>query len=105
MRAESVHWSKLPKGSRERAIARIAHRANADTIFGGASALVLANRAESMGLASADDMRDAVSETYSRSSGRPAATYSAWECSECGQIHLGRTAAESCCTWEDDCDE
>lgn len=97
MQAKRVHWDRLPKGSTERAIARIAHVANINTHLGGCSALVKAKRAESMGLPHAYEMRDAVDETYARSSGHASAEHSAWECNECGQVHLGIAAASECC--------
>jgi hypothetical protein len=101
-KARRVSWKLLPVGSRERAIARIAHIANVNTILGGASALVLVKRAYAMHLPSADDLADAVDATYSASTGRPSPEHSAHECGECGQIHLGESAALACCC---DCDD
>ena len=107
MNAKRVRSDKLPAGSWERAVSRIANRANNDTHNGGARALVLAERAQAMKLPHADDLYAAVSATYSASTGNPAPDHCAHECSECGAVHLGREDAESCCAeyWSDDDDD
>ena len=86
----------------DRAIARIAHIANVNTVLGGASALVKAERAMAMGLPHASDMLDAVSDVYSRSSGHVPGHLAVVECPECGQWHLGEEAAANCCAPCDD---
>jgi len=88
---------RLARGH-DRMIARLAARANADTINGGWRALVLAKRAESMGLPSAGDMLGAVSEVYGASLGHVPASLAIVECPECGQWHLGEDKAAACCT-------
>lgn len=45
MNPKTTHWNRLPKGSPERAIAKIATIANCNTIHGGASAMVESDRA------------------------------------------------------------
>ena len=97
MQAIRTSWKRLPRGSSERAIAKLAHIANVNTVQGGASALVKANRALAMGLPHADEMADAVDATYSASTGKPSPAHSAWECRECGSVHLGQEAADECC--------
>lgn len=96
-----VSWKRLPHGL-NRAIARIAHIANVNTILGGASALVKARRAESMGLPHAGELLEAVSDVYSRSSGSVPDHLAVWECDGCGCVHFGREAAETCCAPCDD---
>ncbi len=90
--------NNLERGSVDRMIARIAARANLDTIHGGARALVLARRAELMGLPSAGDMLGAVSEVYSMSSGRVPGSLAVVQCFECGQWYLGEERAAACCS-------
>lgn len=109
MNAKRVRSDQLPAGSWERAVSRIANRANNDTHNGGARALVLAERAQAMKLPHADELYAAVSATYSASTGNPAPDYCAHECSECGCVHFGREAAEACCAedpaWSEDADD
>ena len=83
-------------------IARIAARANSDTIWGGARALTITRRAESMGLPSAGDMAATVSDVYGASLGRVPGQYAVTECPECGQWHLGEDRAAECCAAVDD---
>ena len=97
MFAEPVPSTELPKGSIERACARLANRAKLDTIRGGARAMVMADRAERMRLPNADELQNVVADVYSRSTGRHSETYGAWTCGECGSVHAGRQAAEECC--------
>ena len=91
------NYDNLEHGTTDRMIARIAARANSDTINGGARALVLVKRAESMGLPNADAMRDAVNATYCASLGRVPSDYAVCQCVECGQWHLGEDKAAACC--------
>lgn len=83
--------------SGQRAIAKIAVRANNNTVLGGFSAAIIAKRMQSMGLPSANDCMDAVSLTYSQSSGNVPDQYAAYQCGECGQVHLGIEPANMCC--------
>jgi len=97
MRITQGTWRNLPKGSADRAVARIARIANTNTILGGASAMVMANRASAMGLPNADRLADAVSEVYGRSLGRVPDSLAVVQCWECGQWYLGADAAAECC--------
>ena len=97
MYPKTESWKELPKGTIERAVARIAQIANCNTIMGGCSAMRMADRAERMGLPNAGELQDAVSATYSASTGSPSPAHRAWSCGECGCVHLGREAAEECC--------
>lgn len=103
-----VSWKQLPRGL-DRAIARIAHVANVNTILGGASALIMAKRAESMDLPNASALHDAVADVYSASLGYVPDHLAVWECPECGQCRLGNEAASQCCApcddWENDMDD
>ena len=90
-------FHNLERGTTDRMLARLAWRANGDTIMGGASALVLAKRAKSLGLPSAGEMRDAVDSTYRASLGRVPAAWAVVECPECGQWYLGEDKAAACC--------
>ena len=64
--------------------------------------MVLAKRADAMGLPSAGEMLDAVSDVYGASLGRVPAAWAVVECPECGQWHLGEDKAAACCadTWD-----
>lgn len=75
-------------------MARIARRACGNTILGGCSAKVLADRLVRMG---GTDLRHVVGAVYSASTGRAHPEYDAWACHECGTAHLGREAALNCC--------
>lgn len=82
----------------ERAVARLAQKARLDTIDGGASALVLAQRADHMGWHSCGrSALEVVSIVYSASTGRHHTDLEAWECPECGNACLGMDAAMACC--------
>ena len=95
-------WKQLPKGSTDRAIAKIAHIANGNTWHGGVSAMVKADRARAMGLPSARDLQSAVADVYSTSSGKTPDHLTPFECPECGSVHLGRDAASECCAMSDE---
>jgi len=103
MNAKPGSWRNLQKGTIERACARIERIATANTIHGGASAMVMANRAAAMGLPNAGELQDTVAAVYSRSSGRMNEQFGAWCCGECGSTHAGRDAADECCgeCWEE----
>jgi len=84
--------SNLPR--EHRAIAKLAKVARCDVYSGGASALVKAQRLVAMG---ADRIYlDVVRAAYSNSQGN-AHEYLPIECRDCGQTHLGRSAAIECC--------
>jgi hypothetical protein len=87
--------------ARDRAITRIARRARLDVIYGGARALVLAERAERMGLPLAHELRYTVDLVYSVSSYHLPAELDVWECTECGTSYVGFRNAEDCCLDQD----
>ena len=73
----------------ERASARLARIARGNTYFGGASALVIAKRANKK-LFPAEEI---VADVYAGSESK----WMAYECPECGQAHLGEESAIGCC--------
>lgn len=77
----------------ERHHAELAARATLDTIHGGAWAMVLARRLSL-------EAEAIVSDVYSASTGTTSEEHGAWECGECGWVHLGIDAAGECCTDE-----
>ena len=79
----------------ERGCARLAAIARNDTIFGGARAMVLAQRLSRLN--SPIPAHEIVGDVYSASTGRWHPTWEAFECRECGQARLGLNAAMSCC--------
>lgn len=83
----------------DRLVARIERIATGNTIFGGASALVIAKRLVRMG---GTDLRHVVSGVYSASTGKAHPEYAAFKCLECGCAHLGQQAALECCQPKDD---
>jgi hypothetical protein len=84
--------SDLPR--EERAIAKLAQAARCNVYFGGASALVKAERLVAMG---ADRIYlSVVRAAYSSSKGE-ARDYLPYECPECGLTHLGESSAMQCC--------
>lgn len=92
------NWRDLASRD-ERIIARIARQACGNTIMGGCSAKVLAERLVRMG---GTDLRYVVGAVYSVSSGRSHYDYDAWSCPECGSTHLGYEAAVRCCQQVED---
>ena len=78
----------------ERASARLARIARGDTYFGGASALVIAKRANKK-LFPAEEI---VADVYH---GRES-KWMAYECPECGQAHLGEESAIGCCAFAEE---
>lgn len=86
----------------ERSIAHMAARARCDTLFGGALAMVYGKRLERMG--SKLDLLSVASDVYSRSTGKHSPDYEAWECPECGSVHLGQDNAAKCCQELSECD-
>lgn len=91
---KNVHWKELGERS-ERMIARMESKARGDTIHGGMSAFVLADKLQDMG---GSDLRFVVHAVYALSSGKPHPEYAAVECPECGTACLGREAALACCS-------
>ena len=80
----------------ERTTAHLAAIARADTIWGGARAMVLARRMDAMGCKI--DADAVVGDVYSRSTGQWSHDLEAWECPECGQACLGQDKAFECCS-------
>jgi hypothetical protein len=84
----------------DRACAKLARIARGDTIHGGARAMVLAKRLEAMHTAIRDHSgvpaMEIVSDVYSASN-YSCGEWGAYECPECGSVHLGTSAALQCC--------
>ena len=78
----------------QRAEAKLARIARCDTVNGGARALVLAKRLRSMG--SSLDAEGIVGDVYCASN-YSCGDHGAYECPECGGVHLGTEAAYRCC--------
>lgn len=98
MRPKPAHFSQLTcKASFN--TAKLAAQARADTIHGGAKALVLAEKydAKATKFANGDTGNSIVSEVYSQSSGKHSETLEGWECPECGNAVLGLENAFACC--------
>ncbi len=89
-----AHYTQL-EDHESRSIAHMAARARCDTIGGGALALVYGKRLERMG--SRLNLLAVASDVYSRSTGRHSREFEAWECPECGCVHLGQDNAAKCC--------
>lgn len=90
MNPKPSHWREL-HDTEDREMAMYAERATSDTINGGASALRDAKESGNPTLV------DVVREVYACSTGKHCETYGAWECDECGSVHVGRDAANECC--------
>lgn len=97
----------------DRAKAKLAAIARADVLHGGARALVIVRqvREGDTGSVTSDaskiakhlDWRECdevVSSVYTSRSG-DGVEYTAYECPECGSVHLGREAALLCCQLDD----
>ncbi len=69
--------------------------ATGNTILGGASALMLANRLHRM---KGTDLRGVVADVYSASTGSQHRLHGAFTCPECGSACLGIDAAWQHCT-------
>jgi rubrerythrin len=96
MKLIEVNPSKLSDRN-DRACAKLARIARGDTYFGGAKALAIAKRLEKMG--SNLPLQEIVGDVYSRSN-LDLGQWGAYECPECGSVHLGRTNACNCCSTE-----
>ena len=94
MNTTPVHYTKLYDRN-DRTTAHFAAAARRDTIFGGATALVLAKRLQRMNPRS--DALNVVHDVYSASTGKHHCDHEAWECPECGSVHLGKESAFKCC--------
>ena len=86
---------RLHKAEGARTLATLAAQARIDTLYGGAKALVIAERLERMGTRL--PALEVVSSVYSASTGKHSEQWEAWECLECGAVHLGSEAAMQCC--------
>lgn len=76
----------------ERATVKLARIARRDTIHGGARALVIAKRMNRAKI----DANAIVSDVY-HGSNYSLGEHGAYECPECGCVHLGTEAAFNCC--------
>lgn len=79
----------------ERGAAKLARIARNDCVFGGAKAMVIADRLDGMG--SAIDAQQVVSDVYTKCNGNTPADYRASVCPECGTTVLGEEAALNHC--------
>ena len=95
MKLKEAHPSQLAT-LYERACAALARIARADTIYGGARALVLARRMERR-KSSQVPANEIVSAVYSASN-YSCGEWGAYKCPECGTAHLGTEAAYRCCS-------
>lgn len=102
MNPKSVSYAEAaPRLSRhDRAQARLARIAVNDTVYGGARALTLANRACELGVKF--DAQQVVSEVYCASNYKAGNQFGTFECGECGQVYLGIEDAAHCCTEEEE---
>jgi len=80
---------------KDRATAKLARMARNDCVFGGAKALVIADRLNNMN--SEIDAQQIVSDVYTTCDGLTPAQYRPSICPECGQTQLGEDAALNCC--------
>ena len=93
----AVHSASSLTNRHDRAVARLAMRANLDTINGGCRALTLAHRMDNIA-GPGSDWESIVSDVYSASLGRVPDQYLPCECPNCGQVHLGAESAQMCCS-------
>lgn len=90
-------WNTLARDDRARV--RLAHMASGDTFSGSARALLLAKRLQRMGAGLWP--LEVVSTVYANSTGTVCPVFGAWQCDECGCVHVGRSAADACCQEEE----
>ena len=95
MRTKQVSWKDLSE-PRDRACAKLALIARHDTIHGGAKAMVLEKRLLAMG--SSIPAREIVGDVYAASNWTVTRQWGAYECPDCGQVHLGEERALECCS-------
>lgn len=93
MKLKEIHPKNLTN-RHDRACAKLARIARANTYFGGASAIVVAKRLKAMGSDVPGD--EIVSDIYSKSN-LDLGEWGAFECPECGNAVLGKTNAINCC--------
>jgi len=93
MKLKEAHPSKLYDRT-ERACAKLARIARADTVFGGAKALVIADRLDRMG--SRVPAQAVVGDVYAASN-YSCGEWGAYACPECGTAYLGPDKAYACC--------
>ncbi len=101
MKLKEANWRKL-HDPHERACCKLANIARHDTIHGGAKALVIAKRLYGMGSKIPAD--EIVGDVYSASN-YSCGEWGAYECPECGSVHLGTEAAHKCCQPDPDEEE
>lgn len=89
------NWRELT--GEDRLVARMERIATVNTIFGGASALVMSKRLKNMG---GTDLDWVVSDVYSASTGQRHREHGAWECPECGTTCVGMDKAYQHCNEE-----
>ena len=94
-RTQTAKWNDLDSQD-DRKVAHIAAIARADTIHGGARAMVIARKCSQW------DALEVVAAVYGASTGKHSRHYEAWECPECGQVHLGMDNADECCAFDGD---
>ena len=100
VKAAKKQMRNLGLSREDRASASLAWIATANTVFGGASAMVIAKRLERLG--SSVPASDIVSDVYGDSTGSVHRRWGVWECPECGSVHLGQEAAAQCCAFDDE---
>jgi hypothetical protein len=85
----------------ERACARLAAKARANTLWGGESAFQIAKRANNLSFIGLPALV-IVGDIYSASTGKRSEAWEAWECDDCGCAHLGRRKAMECCYYDEE---
>jgi len=90
------NWRELT--GEDRLVARMERIATANTIIGGASALVLSKRLKKMG---GTDLTGVVADVYSASTGSMHRQHGAWKCPDCGTTCLGIGNAYQHCNQEE----
>jgi rubrerythrin len=93
MKTKAANWTAL-ENQDDRKVAHLAAIAWADTMNGGARAMAIARKCTAWNAA------EVVADVYSRSTGKHSQQYEAWECPECGTVHLGFESAADCCAFE-----
>jgi hypothetical protein len=98
MKPKAAHYSQLANRI-ARQTAKLASIATANTVYGGASALVLAKACDRLGVKFSDGVsgREIVSHVYGNSTGRTCERFGPFECVECGCVSLGLEMAFACC--------
>lgn len=99
MKLKEVHPDLL-SNPHDRACAKLARIARGNTVFGGASALVIAERMERR-KGNRIPASAIVSDVYSASN-YSCGQWGAYACPECGQAYLGEDAAYLCCSQDNE---